>query len=91
MVQKFIHFNIFNYFANYSLPERLGCKVNVKYICSFLNKVSVQGVKSLGSHFACLCRGFEFYEVNFFFIIIFQKENGTFNNFYSEKSAKRAH
>jgi hypothetical protein len=37
----------------------------------------VQGVKSpLGGHFACLCRGFEFYEVNFFFVIIFQKENG---------------
>ena len=32
----------------------------------FLNgqgRVSVQGVKSLGGHFACLCRGFEFYEV----------------------------
>ena len=27
-------------------------------------RVSVQGVKSLGGHFACLCRGFEFYEVN---------------------------
>ena len=26
-------------------------------------RVSVQGVKSLGGHFACLCRGFEFYEV----------------------------
>ena len=23
------------------------------------NRVSVQGVKSLGDHFACLCRGFE--------------------------------
>ena len=30
-------------------------------------RVSVQGVKSLGGHFACLCQGFEFYEVNFFF------------------------
>jgi hypothetical protein len=41
-------------------------------------RVSVQGVKSLGGHFACLCRGFEFYEVKniFFFVIIFQKENG---------------
>ena len=40
-------------------------------------RVSVQGVKSLGGHFACLCRGFEFYVVkNFFFVIIFQKENG---------------
>ena len=27
------------------------------------SKVSVRGVKSLGGHFACLCRGFEFYEV----------------------------
>ena len=27
------------------------------------SRVSVQGVKSLGGHFACLCRGFEFYEV----------------------------
>jgi len=41
-------------------------------------RVSIQGVKSLGGHFACLCRGFEFYEVknDFFFVIIFQKENG---------------
>ena len=28
-----------------------------------LSRVSVQGVKSLGGHFACLCRGFEFYEL----------------------------
>ena len=26
-------------------------------------RVSVQEVKSLGGHFACLCRGFDFYEV----------------------------
>ena len=25
-------------------------------------RVSVQGVKSLGGHFACLCRGFEFFK-----------------------------
>ena len=42
------------------------------------SRVSVQGVKSLGGHFACLCRGFEFYEVKKN-VIIFQKENG--NNF----------
>jgi hypothetical protein len=39
-------------------------------------RVSVHGVKSLGGHFACLCR-VDFYEVkrkkN---VIIFQKENG---------------
>ena len=39
-------------------------------------RVSVQGVKSLGGHFACLCWGFEFYEVKKkIFVIIFQKEN----------------
>ena len=43
---------------------------------SFFSRVSVQGVKSLGSQFACLCRGFEFYEVKKKFDIIFQKENG---------------
>ena len=38
-------------------------------------RVSVQGVKSLGGHFACLCRGFEFYELKkIIFVIIFQKE-----------------
>ena len=54
-------------------------------------RVSVQGVKSLGGHFACLCRGFEFYEVKKI-VIDFQKENGnTFtllNIFF--KSSKRA-
>ena len=38
-------------------------------------RVSVCGVKSLGDHFACLCRGFDFYEVKKN-IIIFQKEKG---------------
>ena len=37
-------------------------------------RVSVQGVKSLGGHFACLCQGFEFYEVKKIFVIIFQKK-----------------
>ena len=39
------------------------------------NRVSAQGVKSLGSHFACLCRELDFYEVKKI-IIIFQKEKG---------------
>ena len=40
-------------------------------------RVSVQGVKSLGGHFACLCREFDFYEVKKKnFVNIFQKENG---------------
>ena len=37
-------------------------------------RVSVQGVKSLGGHFACLCRGFEFYEVKKKKILFFKKK-----------------
>ena len=58
------------------------------------SRVSVQGVKSLGGHFACLCRGFEFYEVKEKFPHYFSKRKWkyfyTFNHFYSEKSSKRA-
>ena len=38
-----------------------------------VSRFSVQEVKSLGGHFACLCRWFEFNEVKK--NIIFQKEN----------------
>ena len=37
-------------------------------------RVSVQGVKSLGGHFACLCRGFEFYEVKRKLLLLFFKK-----------------
>ena len=33
-----------------------------QYCCTVV-RVSVQVVKSLSGHFACLCRGFDFYEV----------------------------
>ena len=53
-------------------------------------RVSVQGVKSLGGHFTCLCRGFEFYEVKNIFIF-FQKENeNTFTLLIILQSSKRA-
>ena len=62
--------------------------------CGATTRVSVQGVKSLGGHFACLCRGFEFYEVKKNFCYYFSKRKCkyfyTFNHFYSEKSSKRA-
>ena len=41
---------------------------------SYLDRVSVQGVKSLGGHFACLCRGFEFYEVKKKLLLFFKKK-----------------
>ena len=55
---------------------------------------TVQGVKSLGGHFACLCREFDFYEVKKN-IIIFQKQkvlkySNIFNHFHSEKSSKKS-
>ena len=58
------------------------------------HRVSVQGVKSLGGHFACLCRGFEFYEVKKKILLLFLKRKWkyfyTFCHFYAEKSSKRA-
>ena len=47
-------------------------------------RVSVQGVKSLGGHFACLCRGFYYFSKRKW------KYFYTFYHFYSEKSSKRA-
>ena len=38
-------------------------------------RVSVQGVKSIGGHFACLCLEFDFYEVKNIYHF-FQKEKG---------------
>ena len=37
-------------------------------------RVSVQGVRLLGGHFACLCRGFEFYVVKKVFLLLFFKK-----------------
>ena len=45
-----------------------------QYCCTVV-RVSVQGVQSLSSHFACLCRGFDFYEVKKK-ILLFLKKKG---------------
>ena len=60
----------------WKMPTKNATSGKLSMLCD-IYRVSVQGVKSLGGHFACLCRGFEFYEVKkiFFFVIIFQKEN----------------
>ena len=51
------------------------CFIFVEYGILWCNiRVSVQGVKSLGSHFACLCRRFEFYEVKKKFLLLFFKK-----------------
>ena len=60
-----------------------------------ITRFSVQGVKSLGDHFACLCRGFEFYEVKkkcYYFSKRKRKWKYfyLFYHFHSEKSSKRA-
>ena len=80
------------------MPENIKYLCKVKIIKIFVNsskisRVSVQGVKSLGGHFACLCWGFEFYEVKkncFYFSKRKWKYFYTFYHFYSEKSLKRA-
>ena len=41
------------------------------YYSSLIFRVSVQGVESLGGHFATLCQEFDFYEVKK--IIVFKK------------------
>ena len=43
-------------------------------IRTIIISVSVQGVKSLGGHFACLCRGFKFYEVKKKLLLFFKKK-----------------
>ena len=56
-------------------------------------RVSVEGVKSLGRHFACLWRGFDFYEVKKKYYYFSKKKREILlhlNDFYSEKSSKRA-
>ena len=81
-----------------NLVDNQKCQAGFRPLCNkilLLNRVyfrvSVQGVKSLGGHFACLCRGFEFYEVKKkIFCYYFSKRKWkyfyTFNHFYSEKS-----
>ena len=48
------------------------------YNFKFLTRVSVQGVKSLGGHFAFLCRGFDFYEVKKKKYLYFSKIKGKY-------------
>ena len=67
-------------------------KFELVYV-SGLYRFSVKGVKSLRGHFACLCRGFEFYEVKKRLLLFFKKKMEIllhFLSFYSEKSSKRA-
>ena len=75
---------------NYKLGSGLPCDEKNGWYKRGLDRDSVQGVKSLGSHFACLCRGFDFYEVKNPFSKRKWKYYCTFNHFPSEKSSKRA-
>ena len=53
------------------ISKRIGTFIPVYTI---FNRVSVPGVKSLGVHFACLCRGFDFYEVKKKYYFFFFKK-----------------
>ena len=54
--------SFFNYFLLPLPPPPLLAVIEEKPSMA-PNRVSVQGVKSLGGHFACLCRGFEFHDL----------------------------
>ena len=45
------------------------------------SRVSVQGVKSLGDHFACLCRGVDFNEVKKLLLLFFKKKMEILSHF----------
>ena len=62
-------------FPNFSAEKKSNIFFFFFFSKCLATRVSVQGVKSLGGHFACLCRGFEFYEVkkNCYY---FSKKNG---------------
>ena len=53
----------------------------------FLPRVNVQGVKSLGSHFECLCRVFEFYGVKkYYFSVRKWQYFRSSKHFYTDKT-----
>ena len=80
----------FSFFVTYLHYGQNLQTLSKNYEASF--RVSVQGVESLGGHFARLCWGFDFHEVKK--EILFFKKKGKyfyiFNHFSSEKSSKRA-
>ena len=89
-----LSFNTENHCVMVTLIQLI-CIVLIFSFFGVQSRVSVQGVKSLGGYFACLCRGFEFYEVkkeNFCYYFSKRKWKYfyTFNHFCSEKSSKRA-
>ena len=44
-------------------------------------KVSVQGIKQLGGHFACFCREFDFYEVKKNILLFVEKKKEVLSHF----------
>ena len=66
------------------------CQNEFSTFPTVMTRVSVQGVESLGGHFATLCREFDFDEVKKIYYY-FSKRKGkyfyTFNHFHSEKSS----
>ena len=71
------------------IGEKLEGSITLPVTCEC--RVSVQGVKSLGSHFAC--QGFDFYEAKKKkkILLLFKKKREIllhFQSFFSEKSSK---
>jgi hypothetical protein len=80
-VKRIYHFEIL--FSNQNIGFQNFKPAEIIFFSTLLKstrkkpRVSVQGVKSLGGHFACLCREFDFYEVKKeIFYYYFSKEKG---------------
>ena len=76
----------FSRFKVKTSPDFLDAYFFCQIVDSLKSRVSVQGVKSLGGHFACICQGVDFYEVKKVLLFFKQKYFHSFNHFYSEKS-----
>ena len=70
------------------MPITTACVFSRENYFTMSGRVGLHGVKSLGGHFACLCRGFEFYEVKYTFpILVFKKSKIAQIYYYDLQSA----
>ena len=69
-------------FSQMKLPNPLTVrqKLGILLVIKRFFKDSVQGVKSLGGHFACLCRGWKYFYTFYYFLVkSLQKEQTSTN------------
>ena len=67
-------------FDNEIIAYQNWVEINALACFAIVGRVSVQGVESLGGHFATLCREFDYYEVKKK-ILFFKKKRGILLHF----------